>query len=132
MAKRKTTIVKDINKMFPPSDPEYPICFIRDGESTVIVSGECTYKDSMDGVPETFPSNAIDYWGEFQAGCPWIDPKLEAYAEKNGGYWEWENAASRGDAVLWQLSGLPAGATQVFNFLIWHVRVCGVYFGCNE
>ena len=91
MAKRPTTIVTDINKMFPPTDPEYPICFIRDGEKTVIVSGESEYKDTMDG--EHFDVTAIDYYGEFRGGFPWIDPRLEAYAEKNGGYWEWENPA---------------------------------------
>lgn len=90
MAKRPTTIVKDINKMFPPSNPDYLICFIRDGETTVIVSGECTYKDTTDG--EHFDLCAIDYWGDYHDPL-WIDPKLEAYAEQNGGYWEWENAA---------------------------------------
>lgn len=37
-------------------------------------------------------SNAVDYYGEYRGGFPWVHPKLEAWAEKNGGYWEWENA----------------------------------------
>lgn len=49
--------------------------------------------------------NAADYYGEGLlllseeigkplpgAGDPWINPQLEAWAEKNGLYWEWVNA----------------------------------------
>jgi hypothetical protein len=36
-------------------------------------------------------SGLIDYYGEFRGGYPWIDPRLEEYAEKNGYYWEWVN-----------------------------------------
>lgn len=35
--------------------------------------------------------DAIDYYGEFRGGFPYINPKLEAWAEEQGGYWEWEN-----------------------------------------
>jgi hypothetical protein len=35
--------------------------------------------------------NAVDYYGEFRGGYPWIHPNLEAWAKKKGGYWEWEN-----------------------------------------
>jgi hypothetical protein len=34
---------------------------------------------------------AIDYYGEFRDGCPYIAPKLETWAENQGGYWEWMN-----------------------------------------
>lgn len=33
----------------------------------------------------------IDYYGEFRGGYPVIPEELEAYAEKIGGYWEWQN-----------------------------------------
>lgn len=35
--------------------------------------------------------NAVDYYGEFRGGYPWIAPELEEWARKQGGYWEWEN-----------------------------------------
>lgn len=35
---------------------------------------------------------AADYYGEFQGnGYPYIDPALEAFADKYGVYWEWVN-----------------------------------------
>jgi hypothetical protein len=35
---------------------------------------------------------AADYYGEFRGGnYPYIDPALEAFAEKRGAYWEWVN-----------------------------------------
>ena len=37
-------------------------------------------------------TDAVDYYGEYRGWVPWIHPKLEAWAEKNGGYGEWENA----------------------------------------
>tara|TARA_R110001583_G_scaffold174017_8_gene328269 strand:- start:161 stop:400 length:240 start_codon:yes stop_codon:yes gene_type:complete len=36
--------------------------------------------------------DAIDYYGEFRGGTPYIAPELEKWAEEQGGYWEWENA----------------------------------------
>lgn len=89
--KRNKTIVNDINKMFPPADESYPVCFIRDGENHVIVSSETHAKIVLNG--ETFQTAIIDYYGEFRGDYPWIDPKLRAYAEELGGYWEWENPA---------------------------------------
>lgn len=53
--------------------------FIRDG--VLIVSAE-------DG------PNAADYYGEYRGGCPWINPKLEAWAEKHGCFWEWRDPGS--------------------------------------
>jgi hypothetical protein len=35
--------------------------------------------------------DAADYYGEFRGGYAWINPKLEAFAEKRGCYWEWCN-----------------------------------------
>jgi hypothetical protein len=35
---------------------------------------------------------ACDYYGEFRGNIPWIHEKLEAWAEEQGGYWEWANA----------------------------------------
>ena len=39
-------------------------------------------------------TDAIDYYGEFRGGTPYISEELEAWAEKQGGYWEWENPES--------------------------------------
>ena len=33
--------------------------------------------------------DAADYYGEYRGGYPWINPKLEEFAKKNGCYWEW-------------------------------------------
>ena len=35
--------------------------------------------------------DAVDYYGEFRGEYPWIEPNLIAWAEEQGGYWEWEN-----------------------------------------
>lgn len=35
---------------------------------------------------------AVDYYGEFRGGYPWISPELVNWAEKRGGYWEWQNS----------------------------------------
>jgi len=39
----------------------------------------------------TADPDAIDYYGEFRGGTPYIAPELEKWAEEQGGYWEWEN-----------------------------------------
>ena len=36
----------------------------------------------------------IDYYGEYRGGYPYIHPALEAWAEKNGGHWEWNDPGS--------------------------------------
>ncbi len=90
--KRNSTIVKEINKMFPPSSAKHPVCFIRDGEDQVIVSGECYAKIDM-GDLGIFDVPVIDYYGEAHNNYPHIHCKLEEYAEKMGCYWEWENPA---------------------------------------
>lgn len=61
----------------------------------VIVSGEVYFNEvfEIDGVDEKFEAAAIDYYGEFKGGYPWICKKLEEYAEDNNGFWEWENPA---------------------------------------
>lgn len=35
--------------------------------------------------------DAVDYYGEYRGGYPWIHPNLEQWAAEQGGYWEWEN-----------------------------------------
>lgn len=52
---------------------------------TVIIRNEILYVSAEDG------NYFADYYGEFRGGYPWIDPRLEAFAKRNGGYWEWEN-----------------------------------------
>jgi hypothetical protein len=47
-------------------------------------------------VSAEYGDDAADYYGEFRGGYPWINPKLEAFAEKHGCYWEWENAGCIG------------------------------------
>lgn len=55
-----------------------PYSFIRDGK--LFISGE-------EG------DNACDYYGEYRGGYCYINPALEEYAAKNGGYFDWENPA---------------------------------------
>jgi len=57
-----------------------PHAFIKDG--TLIISAE-----NGDGL--------ADYYGEFEDG-PYIHPDLEAWAEENGGMWEWESPGAIG------------------------------------
>jgi len=48
----------------------------------------------QDGVVKITSENgqgAVDYYGEFRGGYPWVMPELEALAEKLGGIWEWEH-----------------------------------------
>jgi hypothetical protein len=33
-----------------------------------------------------------DYWGQWNNEIPYIHPKLEAWAESHGSYFEWQNA----------------------------------------
>ena len=42
-------------------------------------------------VSAEYGDDAADYYGEFRGGYPWINPKLEAFAEKHGCFWEWQN-----------------------------------------
>lgn len=39
--------------------------------------------------------DAAHYYGEFGTG-PWINPKLEAFAKAEGGYWEWRDPSAIG------------------------------------
>jgi len=64
-----------------PHPTTSPTFHVEDG--TVVVSAE-----SGDG--------AGDYYGEYQDGCPHIDPKIEKIAEDNGFYCEWHNAGCFG------------------------------------
>jgi len=84
---RQEKLVKKVNKIFPASDPKYPVCFIRD--NYVIVSSErCAITIEL-GVHFDLP--IIDYYGEFRDGTPWIEPYLEYIATDFSGYWEWES-----------------------------------------
>ena len=58
-------------------DNAKPHHFIRDGG--LFISGE--HGDYL-----------IDYYGEVNNGDPYIHPDLVAWAEKQGGFWEWENS----------------------------------------
>ena len=53
-----------------------PYAFERDG---------CLFISAENG------DNAADYYGEHRGGYCWINEALEAWAEKRGGYFEWEN-----------------------------------------
>ncbi len=48
----------------------------RDG--LLIISGESGH-------------SLVDYYGEFRGNYPYIDPRIEAIAEKHDCHWEWEN-----------------------------------------
>ena len=75
--KRTATIVNDINKMFPAKRP----LAIANADGIRVSAEDVT----LEGQP------VADYYGEFRGGYPWIDPKLEAYAEQNGLTLDWEN-----------------------------------------
>ena len=76
--KRITTIVKDINKLFP-RDCGHPVCFVRSGEELPTVSAEACCGRHED---------AADYYSE----RGWlINPKLEKYLQENSLWAEWEN-----------------------------------------
>ena len=65
------------------SDGEYdfikvPHDSIISEDGALIVSGESG-------------SFAIDYYGEFRGGYPYISDELEQWAEKQGFNWEWQN-----------------------------------------
>lgn len=36
----------------------------------------------------------LDYYGEFRGGGMWINPELEQWATKHGGFWEWKDPGS--------------------------------------
>ena len=56
-----------------------PRGFIRDG--MLFISG-----DEGD--------DAMDYYGDYRGGYPWINPVLEQFAENNNAYWEWHDGGS--------------------------------------
>lgn len=53
-----------------------------DGTSVLNLSAEDEYSQAY----------IADYYGEFRTGL-WINPKLKAWAEKRGMFWEWRNPA---------------------------------------
>lgn len=48
-------------------------------------------RDNMLFISAEEGDGAADYYG--RDGLPWINPILDAWAEKKGGYLEWENPA---------------------------------------
>ena len=89
--KRQATIVKDLNKIFPEYSKGHPVAFVVDNQAKV-TSG-CSAKETImvDGKPEEFEVQVVDYYGEFWGGYPWIHEKLQAYLDDNGLFAEWEN-----------------------------------------
>jgi len=91
MKKSNKQVVKEVNKMFPPVNSEYPICFIREGETMVIVSGECEAFETIGD--EKFEIMVCDYYDQYR-NTGGVHPILFKYATELGGYWEWETAGS--------------------------------------
>jgi hypothetical protein len=89
--KRNATIIKDINKMFPPVHKDYPVCFEIDGYVKVTSESYAKETVQLEDGSEDFEVTVIDYYGEFRGGYPWANPKLESYLEKNGLRYEWDN-----------------------------------------
>lgn len=69
-----------VYKKYQPKT-RHPDVFVRAGESHIVVSAE-------DG------GYFCDYYGEHRGDMSWIHPVLEAFAMRNGLYWEWENPGS--------------------------------------
>ena len=85
--KRNSTIVKDLNKLFPPSNPSYPVAFLQD--DVVKVSAENVATESFihwDNELITIDVTICDYYESYMAD------ELVEYADSVGGYFEWENA----------------------------------------
>ena len=70
---------KDLDEI-KVSPEEY--AFVREGEDVLRVTAE--------------RFQFADYYDEFGKGYPYIHPDLEAWAEKHGGFWEWENPSNIG------------------------------------
>lgn len=92
--KRNATIIKDINKMFPPFHKDYPVCFEVDGY--VKVTSESMYEESYTDEDSNYSVEAkvVDYYGEHRGGYPWVDDRLESYLDKNNLYYEWDNSGA--------------------------------------
>lgn len=60
----------------------------------VEVSCDCFVKNGVVMVTSDDGLGAIDYYGEYRGGYPYINPKLEAFAKANGCFWEWNNPSS--------------------------------------
>ncbi len=48
-------------------------------------------RDNLVYVSTEYGDNAADYYGEYRGGYPWINTKLETFAEKLHSHWEWQN-----------------------------------------
>lgn len=60
------------------------------GDDLEMTTRECSFV-ARDGELYCSDIDAVDYYGEFRGGYPWIAPELVEWAEKKGLYWEWEN-----------------------------------------
>ena len=60
------------------------------GEDLEMTTRACKFKQQGDKLL-CADIDAVDYYGEFRGGLPWIAPELIEWAESQGGYWEWEN-----------------------------------------
>jgi len=89
-------IISDLEKIQSEVTDRPPYVFEREGQ--LFVSSEEGDEFS-------------DYYGEYYAPM-YIDERLETIAEKNGGYWEWENA---GTIVFVDDSFAKGGMMQGYN-----------------
>lgn len=90
--KRNATIVKDINRMFPPFHKDYPVCFEVDGYVNVTSESFANRPFKVFGKMMDCEIKVVDYYGEESGGgYPWVDPKLQNYLDKNNLYYEWDN-----------------------------------------
>lgn len=67
---------------------------VRKTYDDVEVSCNCFVKEGVLMVTSDDGLGAIDYYGEYRGGYPYISPKLEAFAKANGCFWEWNNPSS--------------------------------------
>jgi len=84
--KRNKTIVSELNKLFPPTDPKHPVAFICDGMVKVNAEYCATETHFYGGIPETFEVTLADYYE-----C-YMSDELVKYADSVDGYFEWENS----------------------------------------
>ena len=84
--KRNSTIVKELNKIFPAENPNHPIAFEQDGLVKVSAENVALETFLYDGDPMTVSITIADYYE-----C-YMSDELVKYADSVNGYWEWENA----------------------------------------
>jgi hypothetical protein len=45
----------------------------------------------VDDVLTVLTEDGLDLFSYYEFNDPWISPRLESWAEKNGGHWEWRD-----------------------------------------